>query len=95
MIAKAIIKIAQTGVHNAAQLSALAIKELKNRCRRCLQRSPPAFRSPTSSPRGYGASQRARHAMTSLSAGDAFLAVAIMSITFLTEIALFILIGMI
>ena len=44
---------------------------------------------------GYGASQRARHAITPLSAGDVFLTVAIMSITFLTEIALFILIGMI
>ncbi len=33
--------------------------------------------------------------MTPLSAGDSFLMVAIMSITFLTEIALFILIGMI
>jgi hypothetical protein len=43
MIAKTIIKIAQTGVHNAAQLSALAIMELENRCRRCLQRSPPAL----------------------------------------------------
>ena len=31
MIAKTIIKIAQTGVHNAAQLSALAIKELEIR----------------------------------------------------------------
>ena len=28
MIAKTIIKIAQTGVHNPAQLSALAIKQL-------------------------------------------------------------------
>jgi hypothetical protein len=28
MIAKTIIKIAQTGAHNAAQLSALAIKQL-------------------------------------------------------------------
>jgi len=28
MIAKTIIKIAQTGVHDAAQLSALAIKQL-------------------------------------------------------------------
>ena len=31
MIAKKIIKIAQTGVHDAAQLSALAIKELEIR----------------------------------------------------------------
>ena len=31
MIAKKIIKIAQTGVHNAAQLSALAIAELRIR----------------------------------------------------------------
>ena len=31
MIAKTIIKIAQTGVHDAAQLSALAIKELEIR----------------------------------------------------------------
>jgi hypothetical protein len=31
MIAKKIIKIAQTGVHDAAQLSALAIKELQVR----------------------------------------------------------------
>ena len=31
MIAKKIIKIAQTGVHDAAQLSALAIKELEVR----------------------------------------------------------------
>jgi hypothetical protein len=33
--------------------------------------------------------------MTPLSAGDAFLTVAIMSVTFLTVVALFILIGMI
>jgi hypothetical protein len=33
--------------------------------------------------------------MTPLSAGDAFLTVAIMSVTFLTEVALFILIGLI
>ena len=33
--------------------------------------------------------------MNPLSAGDVFLTVAIMSVTFLTEIALFILIGMI
>ena len=33
--------------------------------------------------------------MTPLSAGDAFLMVAIMSLTFLTEVALFILIGLI
>ena len=31
MIAKTIIKIAQTGAHDAAQLSALAIKELEIR----------------------------------------------------------------
>jgi hypothetical protein len=31
MIARTIIKIAQTGVHDAAQLSALAIKELEIR----------------------------------------------------------------
>jgi len=31
MIAKAIIKIAQTGTHDAAQSSALAIKELELR----------------------------------------------------------------
>ena len=31
MIAKTIIKIAQTGVHDAVQLSALAIKELEFR----------------------------------------------------------------
>ncbi|MEH2521129.1 hypothetical protein V1286_006513 [Bradyrhizobium algeriense] len=31
MIAKKIIRIAQTGVHDAAQLSALAIKELEVR----------------------------------------------------------------
>ena len=33
--------------------------------------------------------------MTPLPAGDAFLTVAIMSVTFLTEVALFILIGLI
>ena len=31
MIAKMIIKIAQSGIHDAAQLSALAIKELEIR----------------------------------------------------------------
>jgi hypothetical protein len=42
-----------------------------------------------------GASQDARHDMNPLSAADVFLTVAIMSVAFLTEIALFILIGMI
>ncbi len=44
---------------------------------------------------GLGASQNARHDMNPLSAADVFLTVAIMSVAFLTEIALFILIGMI
>jgi hypothetical protein len=44
---------------------------------------------------GLGASQDARHDLTPLSATDVFLTVAIMSVGFLTEIALFILIGMI
>jgi hypothetical protein len=43
----------------------------------------------------FQSSQRARHAMTPLPAGDAFFTVAIMSATFLTEVALFILIGII
>jgi hypothetical protein len=43
---------------------------------------------------GFGTSQDARHVMNSLSAGDAFLMVAIMSVTFLIEIGFFILIGM-
>jgi hypothetical protein len=42
-----------------------------------------------------GASQDARHDMNPVSAADVFLTVAIMSVAFLTEIALFILIGMI
>jgi hypothetical protein len=96
-----IMKIAQCGIHDAAQLLALAIKELEIQYgQRCLHRSPPAFGTETFSqpgswPKGYGASQRARHAMTPLPAGDAFLMVAIMSLTFLTEVALFILIGLI
>jgi hypothetical protein len=40
-------------------------------------------------------SQDARHDMNPLSATDVFLTVAIMSVAFLTEIALFIVIGMI
>ena len=43
----------------------------------------------------FGASQDARHDMNPLSATDVVLTVAIMSGAFLTEIALFILIGMI
>lgn len=43
---------------------------------------------------GFGASQDARHVMTPLSAGNAFLIVAIMSVTFLTEVAVFILVGL-
>ena len=41
--------------------------------------------------RGFG---RREAFMNSLSASDAFLTVAIMSVTFLTEVGLFILIGM-
>jgi hypothetical protein len=41
-----------------------------------------------------GASQDARHDMNPLSAADVFLTVTIMSVAFLIEIALFILIGM-
>ena len=41
------------------------------------------------------ASQDARHDLNPLSAADVFLTVAIMTVAFLTEIALFILIGMI
>jgi hypothetical protein len=44
---------------------------------------------------GLGASQDARHDMNPLSATDVFLTVAIMSVAFLTAIALFILIGLI
>lgn len=40
------------------------------------------------------ASEGARHFMHPLSASDVFLTVAIMSVTFLTEVGFFILIGM-
>jgi hypothetical protein len=44
MASAMIIKIAQFGIHDAAQLSALAIKKLEIRLgQRCLHRSPPAF----------------------------------------------------
>jgi hypothetical protein len=45
MIAKKIIKIAQSGVHDSAQISAQAIKELEIRAR--LIRKPPMLRSLT------------------------------------------------
>ncbi|MBP0115418.1 hypothetical protein, partial [Bradyrhizobium vignae] len=43
---------------------------------------------------GFGASQRARRAMTPLPVSDVFLTVAIMAVAFVIEIGLFILIGM-
>lgn len=45
-------------------------------------------------PQGFGASQRARHVMNSLSARDALLTVLTMSSAFLLEVAVFAWIGM-
>jgi hypothetical protein len=67
-------------------------------CRRRSHRAPSAFGTETISSLNdllSGASPDARHGMNPLSAADVFLTVAIMSVAFLTEIALFILIGMI
>ena len=50
---------------------------------------------PISESLALGASQDARHDMTPLSAADVFLTVAMMSVAFLTDVALFILTGMI
>ena len=57
--------------------------------------APQTETFPISKSLAWGASQNARHDMNPLSAADVFLTVAIMSVAFLTEIALFILIGMI
>ena len=67
-------------------------------CRRRSHLAPSAFGTETISSLNDllpGALQGARHDMNPLSATDVFLTVAITSVAFLTEIALFILIGMI
>jgi hypothetical protein len=51
-------------------------------------------RSGALTPQGFGASQGARHAMNSLSVGDALLTAAIMTTAFLLEVGLFAWIGM-
>jgi len=93
LIAKIIIKVAQTGIPlgdfgSSDQRTGNSIGHL----------DPSMFGTATflfrgSLAYGFGASQNARRTMTNLPAGDVFLTVTIMSVVFLTEVAVFSLIG--